>query len=454
MGLLALLTILAHAPGLTGQFLYWDDDTHVTQNLLIRELTWENVRAMFTQPVAKLYVPLTWLSFALDYQLWGQTPFGYHLTNLLLHTANTVLVFVLMLGLVGAASPPRPGQRIAAGTPLPPQSVAFLTAAIFGVHPLRVESVAWITERKDVLFAFFYLLGLLAYLRRRIAIVFVCFVAAALAKAAAVTFPVVLVLLDVFVYRRRAWLEKIPFVIVSLVIGFATLFAQGAGVGETVASTEAIPILARLGLLGYCSLFYVGKFFCPADLSAVYPTFDEMNWSRGHTVGYLLAFVAVTALIVALRRRVPVLLPAWLFYLVTLSPTIGLLPVGIHVVADRYAYLPVLGLALAMGCVVRYRVASLVVVLVLALAALTSHRTRVWHDTESLFQSVLAKDPRCLPAHINLTKWYMDTGQLDKAIAHGRRAVEIAPNGLPGRRNLAAALRKAGRAEEAAALER
>src|SRR5580704_17204432 len=150
--LVVLLTIAAHARGLQGQFLEWDDYGHITQNPVIRSLSPANLWMMFTQPAAKLYVPLTWLSFAIDYQLWGHNPFGYHLTNLLLHVANTVLVLLLAFELLR--------DRVTHARP-----AAILTAAIFGVHPLRVESVAWATERKDLLFAFFYLLAILAYLR-------------------------------------------------------------------------------------------------------------------------------------------------------------------------------------------------------------------------------------------------------------------------------------------------
>ncbi len=450
----AVLTLAAHVYGLRGQFVEWDDTTHITQNPAIRGLTWENLRTMFTEPIAKLYIPLTWLSFAVDYQIWGRNPFGYHVTNLLLHVANTLLVLTLVYRVLK--------DRLQNGS-----HVAVLTAAIFGVHPLRVESVAWATERKDVLFAFFFLLGLLAYLRwvtgGRRAMYWLCFglfVGSVLSKSVAVTFPVVLLLLDAFEFRRVALWEKVPFVVVSGIIAAATYVAQASGPGETVAGVETIPLWARIGLVGYCSLFYVKKFLWPFHLSAIYPTFDEMNWDFTSASGYLLAFAAVTAAAVVLRRRAPAVLPPWLFYVVTLSPTIGLIPVGIHVVADRYSYLPLLGLAFAIsvGIVVlarsmpaRLQVAMAVAcaTILLALTALSAQRTRLWANTETLFQSVLREHPRCLPAHVNLTLWYTSHKRYEEAIAHGRQAVEIAPNGLAGRKNLAFALIRAGRHREA-----
>jgi len=453
----ALLTLAAQGSGLFGQFVEWDDPTHITQNPVIRALTPENLRAMFTAPIAKLYVPLTWLSFAVDYQIWGRDPFGYHLTNLLLHLANTLLVLALVYQVLRERSP----------LAVP---VAILSAAIFGVHPLRVESVAWATERKDVLFAFFYLLAAVAYLRwvreKKRAAYWLClilFIASALSKSAAVTFPLVLLLLDACLFRRRALAEKIPFFAVSLIVGLVTVAAQAGGEGQTLVNTEAVPVWGRLGLVGYCSLFYVKKFFWPFHLSAVYPGFDELGWTPLKAAVWFCAFAAITTSILALRRRVPALWPSWMYYLITLSPTIGLVPAGIHVVADRFSYLPLLGLALpvSFGLVKAVRwlvgrqavaggaVAGVVAGLIVCLAVLSSQRARVWENTETLFQNAIREDPDCLPAYINLTQWYTRHQEFDKAIACGERAVQIAPDGLPGRKNLAHALVRAGRTRDA-----
>ena len=448
-----LLTLAAHVRGLQGQFVEWDDYAHITQNPAIRSLAPANLWAMFTQPAAKLYCPLTWLSFAVDYQIWGRNPFGYHLTNLVLHLADTVLVMVLVFQLLR--------DRSARARP-----VAVLTAAIFGVHPLRVESVAWATERKDVLFAFFYLLALLAYMRwvvggRRTAYwaCLLLFVGSALSKSAAVTFPLVLVLLDIFWKRRVAVWEKIPFVAVCFIVGAATFVAQASGTGETVLGTEAIPLWARVGLMGYCTFFYVGKFFWPLHLSAVYPTFEDFGWTPAIAVGWAGGFCGVLAVAFALRKRVPIVWPSWLFYLATLSPTIGLIPVGAHVVADRYAYIALLGLALptSMGLVVlgdqsrslRVVVSAAVVAVLAALTALSVRQSVVWTNTETLFQNALAEDPRCYTALVNLTMYYTSVNRLDEAIAAGNRAVALAPNGLIGRKNLAFALIHAKRYREA-----
>ena len=445
LGALAVvvLTLAAHVRGLQGQFVDWDDTTHITRNATIRGLTFANVRTMFSQPIAKLYCPLTWLSYAVDYQIWGRDPFGYHLANLLLHLANTVLVLILVQTLLR--------DRVQHAT-----ATALLTAVIFGVHPLRVESVAWATERKDVLFAFFYFCALLAYWRwtkardwRDYGLCFGLFVASVLSKSTAVTLPVVLLLIDHFVANRKAWAEKIPFFAVSLIITAVTFLSQAGGRGETVASPQIVPLWARPGLVGYCSLFYVKKFFWPFHLSAVYPAFDEMHWTVFTSLGYVVAFVLITVLVVAVRRRWPVLLPSWLFYIITLSPTIGLVPVGIHIVADRFSYVPLIGLALPVSMAITWAVVSApsratqlaiggaAAIIIVALAWLADQRGMVWANTETLFLNALQENPNCLPAHVNLTVWYTSVKEFDEAIKHGQRAVEIAPYGIIGRKDLA-----------------
>ena len=462
--LVVMLTVVAHMRGLQGQFVEWDDYAHITQNPAIRSLATANLWAMFTQPAAKLYCPMTWLSFAIDYQVWGRNPFGYHLTNLLLHVANVILVMLLVYQVV-AVNRIR-GELLTDREKASRLQVAILTAALFGVHPLRVESVAWATERKDMLFAFFYLLALLAYLRwvvdgRRTAywaclLLFVC---SALSKSAAVTFPLVMVLLDVFWKRRVAVWEKVPFVAVCLIIGAATFVAQNSGAGETVLGTASIPLWARIGLVGYCTFFYVGKFFWPLHLSAVYPTFEDFGWTPAVAAVWVAAFCAALIVAFVLRRRAFIVWPSWLFYLATLSPTIGLIPVGAHVVADRYAYMAVLGLALptATGLVVladnsrRLRVVvwTVVVALLAALTTLSVKQSAVWTNTETLFQNALAEDPQCYTALVNLTMYYTSVNRLDDAIAYGTRAVDLAPNGLIGRKNLAIAFNHAKRYREA-----
>jgi hypothetical protein len=448
-------TFAAHFRALQGQFVDWDDTIHITRNVAIRALSLHNLGLMFLHPIAKLYCPLTWLSFAVDYQIWGQAAFGYHLTNLLLHLANTLLVLVLVWEILR--------DRFQYAT-----AAALLAAAIFGVHPLRVESVAWATERKDVLFTFFYLGALITYWRwlgthkwRTYWICFGLFVASALSKSSAVSFPVVLLIIDHWLAKRKAWSEKVPFFAVSLIITTITFAVQAGGPVETVATPEFIPLWQRMGLVGYCSLFYVKKFFWPFHLSAVYVNFDQMGWTIFTSFGYLAAFSAVTALFIATRRRWPALLPAWLFYLATLSPTIGLIPVGVHVVADRFSYVPLIGLALpvSLGVVwlifsspntaARLAVSLLVATVLVTLAFLTDRRGAVWSSTETLFDNALQENPDCLPAHLNLAVWHTNREEFDQAIDQAQQGVKLAPNNIRGRKILAYALIDKGERREA-----
>ncbi|HUI07705.1 MAG TPA: tetratricopeptide repeat protein [Verrucomicrobiae bacterium] len=470
--LIALLAVAAHLPGLQGDFVRWDDDTHVTQNVVIRAINPHNLLVMFTQPIAKLYCPITWLSYAVDYQIWGRNPLGYHLTNLLLHVANTLLVLAIVYRLFASAPSPQ-----SSGTSPEQQKVrvsawaaGLLAAAVFGVHPLRVESVAWITERKDVLFAFFFLLATETYRRwvkggRRSAYwaCLILFILSGLSKSAAVTFPLVALLLDRYWAKRIVWRDKIPFFMVSFIVGATTVMAQVSGPRDAVAGTDLVPVWVRLGLVGYCALFYVRKFLWPFHLCAVYPAWHEMNWTPLRSMGFLIAFGVVTLTIWAVRRRIPILWPCWLFYLCTLSPTIGLLPVGMQVVADRFSYLPLIGLAIPTACgmtsllsaaqskprIISSCLSVGIALLLSFLTLLSVHRTLIWANTETLFQSVLQEHPRCWIAYVKLGSWYRRTQHYDKAVAYGRRAIEIWPAGLLGIKNLAWSLQQAGQPHEA-----
>jgi hypothetical protein len=402
-----------------------------------------------------LYCPLTWLSFAINYQIGGRDPFGYHLTNLVLHVANTLLVLIVV-------------RKVLRGRYTHALTAALLTAAMFGIHPVHVESVAWATERKDVLYVFFYLLGLLSYFRwldshKRgdYAVCFGLFVASVLSKPMALTFPVVLLLIDHFLAHRKAWEEKIPFFAVSLIIAGTTVVFQASGPGETIATTTIVPLWARAGLVGYCSLFYAGKFFWPVHLSAVYRPFDELHWNIFMTLEFVAAFALVMEFTFATRRRWPALWPSWLFYLCTLLPIIGLVPAGVTVVADRYAHLAILGLMLPVSMVIaqaagaargvgaRTVVGAVIAAIFAMLTLLAAQRTEVWFDTETLFLDTLKDYPDCLPAHINLTVWYTSLKDFDRAMQHGQRAVELAPDGIPGRKALAYAYMKENKPREA-----
>lgn len=321
--LVAVITFVAFLPALGNGFVAWDDDRNFLDNPHYRGLGPAQLAWMVSHLDAH-YVPLTWLTLGLDYVLWGMNPAGYHLTSLVLHAANAVLVYAGARRLIAAALPGTSSGALALGSAV--------AALLFAVHPLRVESVAWATERRDVLCGLFYLLTVLAYLRycasasRRWYRLSLAFLAAALlSKAMAVTLPVVLLLLDGYPLRRRAWREKLPFFALSLAAGAVALVAQRvAGATSTVAFLGP---LERVAIACYSLAFYLWKTLVPRHLSPIYELPARVDAFAPSYVASALAVLALSALAIALRRRWPAFTVVWASYVVTvLRPRPGRTP--------------------------------------------------------------------------------------------------------------------------------
>ncbi|HEY3239195.1 MAG TPA: hypothetical protein VGL92_06515, partial [Acidimicrobiia bacterium] len=327
LALVVTATLLTFAPVLGNDFVRWDDHVNLLENPHYRGLGWRQLAWMFSTFHLGHYMPVTWLSFGLDYVLWGMDPTGYHLTSLVLHTANAALVFLLA------------GRLLARGGEFPPAAQAAGAAAaalFFALHPFRAASVAWATERRDVLSGFFLFLTVLAYLRaadggprrgRWLTASVALYGLALGAKAVVMTLPVVLLLLDVYPLRRlpadpRLWLgpagravlrEKIPYALLS---AFCMALAWH---GRTfVAAPPEYPWVVRLSVVIHGLWFYVLKTLVPRDLSPLYEFSIE-----GRTAVAALAVAGITALVWALRRRWPAGLAAWAYYGVSVSPVIG-----------------------------------------------------------------------------------------------------------------------------------
>ena len=396
-------------------FITYDDPVYVTKNTHVTGgLTWANVRWAFTTTEASNWHPLTWLSHMTDCQLFGLHPWGHHLTNVLLHALNALLLFVVLRRMTGAV------WR------------SLFVAALFGLHPLHVESVAWAAERKDVLSTAFLMLTLWAYARRvelaragrpgagifyGWALLF--FALGLMCKPMLVTLPCVLLLLDYWPLNRwdgastlARWAllaEKIPFFVLSAAASAVTLFAQGRG--GTVASIEDYPWPVRLAnaLIAYCR--YLGKCFVPAKLAVFYPYFATQPplWET-LLAGVLLA--GITAAAVVLIRRRPYLLVGWLWFAGTLVPVIGLIQIGGQSMADRYSYVPLIGVfimaAWAAGDAAaawphRLPILGLAAgAIVAGLAVLTSRQLGYWKDGISLFRHAVAVTENNWVAHANL----------------------------------------------------
>jgi hypothetical protein len=454
---LCAVTALAYVRVLGHDFTNYDDDAYVTANWAVRRgLTAETAAWAFTAFHSANWHPLTWLSHALDVELFGMNPAGHHAMNVVFHASAALLLYHLLWKMTGAV------WRSA------------LVAALFAWHPLRVESVAWIAERKDVLSACFFFLTLLAYeahvrrpAPRRAAAVAAVFAFGLMAKPMLVTIPFVMLLLDYWPLRRlppqrpgaasagsaqRLVLEKaplLPFVVVSAIL---TVRAQRP------VTLEAIPLFTRLSNAAVSYVGYLGKTLVPYPLATPYP-YDAGALTPLRVGLSCLVLGAATALAWRARRRAPWAIVGWLWYLGMSVPVIGIVQVGNQAMADRYTYLPLVGVFLVavwgLGALAergrRWR-RAMIALGSLALAAfvsLTSLQTRHWRNTETLFTHALEVSPDDPVAHNNLGLYLLGRGRTREALVHFERAVAIMPGHLEARNNLAVAHLKLGEREEA-----
>ena len=476
--LVPLCALVAFWPALDNDFVDWDDQVFLKNNYRYRGLDAEHVRWAFTAFHEGHYQPLSWLSYGLDYRIWGMNPTGYHLTNLILHVANALLVYLLASSLlrlaVGAKGPGRPTTAVALG--------AMIAALSYALHPMRVESVAWATERRDVLSGFFYLLTVLLYVgscarradrRPSILVLVLCWLlggAALLAKVMSVSLPIVLMVLDVYPLRRlsgdplrwlskrsrRIWVEKLPLLLAM--VGFMVV-AYIAGERARSSLTE-FGIADRVANMAYGYAFYLYKTAWPVVLLPLYEMPVRMNPAE---LRYLLsgaAVLVITALLLLLRRKSPGLLAAWVCYVVILLPVIGLVQVGPQIVADRYSYLSCLGWFILLGWLAARLMSRptgsgesavrsvIVVTLSLLLAAVlglkTWKQTLVWRDSETLWSHVVSHDPQCSRALNGFGLVRFQQRRVDEALALFRKAVEIRPRHAEAYVNIGVALKNRG----------
>ena len=481
--LLALATIALYWPAVRHDFVNYDDRVYVTENVHVQNgLTLESIKWAFLNPVCSNWHPLTVLSHMLDCRLFGVKPGGHHLTNVLLHALNAALVFVLLQQMTGAI------WR------------SLFVAALFAVHPLRVESVAWVAERKDVLCGFFFLLTLWAYVRYvekskvqspkskvfyGLALIF--FALGLMSKPMAVTLPFVLLLLDYWPLARvrmadGGWrnqkttipqlpdatkrseggstfsqllFEKLPFFALAAASSIVTFMVQKQT--GAVKTADTFPLGARVGnaLISYCR--YVGKTFWPADLAVYYPHPGHWPLEKVLLAGVFLG--GISALLFMKRGRYPFLLMGWLWFAGTLAPVIGLVQVGGQAMADRYTYIPSLGLLMltiwgAHELTSRWRhrgiglsVAGLAAIILCCAA--TRQQLGYWQDSETLFRHTLEVTENNALAHNNLGLALLDKGQTSDAISQFQEAIRLNPNYADAHYNLGTALLQKGQTDEA-----
>ena len=438
------------------EFVNLDDFDYVTDNPRVNAgLSWQGARAAFTETHSANWHPLTTLSHMLDVQLFGLDAGPMHLVNVLFHLLNTALLFYLLYSATGST------WRTT------------LVAGLFALHPLHVESVAWVSERKDVLSAFFWLAAMLAYgawvrrpSRARYAGVAALFVLGLLSKAMLVTLPLVLVLWDAWPLGRirsasdlrRSVVEKLPLLLLSVVHSAVTLQVQAAA-GAT-ASSVTIPFVTRLGNAAATYAHYVWNTLAPVGLSPSYP---HEGAAPMWIVGVGVLGVAVACGVAWTRRGWWA--TGWLWFLGTLVPVIGIVQVGSQSRADRYTYVPMIGLAIALawgleawtrkGSMARTIVIQLVVIWGVALTAITAVQVSRWKDGPTLFGYVLNLDPDNYQIHEALGVELARAGNVPAAIPHFRRVVEGLPERAGSRFNLGLAYLQSGqRAAGVAELDR
>ena len=450
---LALIAIdlIVYAPVHRHEFLTWDDTLYVTANpVVLRGLTWDGAGWALTTGHAWNWHPLTWLSHMLDVQLYGLDPGLHHVTSVLLHVANTLLLFGVLWRMTGMV-----------------WRSAFV-AALFGVHPLHVESVAWVAERKDVLSTFFWMLtlwGYTAYARRptrgRYGMVIVLFALGLAAKPMLVTLPFVLLLLDFWPLRRGAlgwrlvW-EKLPLVGLAAAASVVTFLVQQRG--GTVPGIEALPagLRAQNALVSYA--VYVAKALWPVHLAAFYPyPVSFPAWQVGGAVA-LLVGASVFAWTARRHGYVPV---GWLWYVGTLVPVIGFVQVGNQALADRYTYIPLVGLLLIVAWGVpealdRWPGRRLVLpagagLVIVACMATARSQVAHWRSNTTLWEHALAVTTGNHVAHNSVGNILMREGRVDEALAHYTAAVHYRPGYALGHGSLGLALARQGRFDDAIA---
>lgn len=462
----ALCTAAVFLPALANGFIDWDDGSLLLRNPWYRGLGPSNLAWMFTTVRMGHWMPLNWLSFGLDYLAWGMRPLGYHLTSVMLHSAGAAVFYLVARRLLRAALPGRaPDDRWLAWG-------ALAAALAWAIHPLRVESVAWITERRDVLSGLFYLSSVLLYLRyaeTRAGRVYWaavgCFALALMSKSITASLPGVLLVMDVYPLRRlggsvgwitpaarRVWLEKLPFAALAVAMVAVAFWALASGGGLT--PLRALDVPARMALSVYALAFYLGKTLWPVTLSPLYELALPISPLETRFLAGALGAAAATVGAALFRRRWPGLLAAWVAFVLTLLPVLGVAHNGYQLAADRYTYLAELGLALCVGGVVAvFRLpGASAAALVLALwSVLTWQQVGVWRSDETLWRHAAKVDPVSGVARSNLGAALTAGHRYAEAVSELEQAVARRPRYAEAWNNLGLALAGAGHPEEAAA---
>jgi Tfp pilus assembly protein PilF len=452
-GLLVLLTFIVYYPVLRNGFTNWDDAGYITTNNTVQDINATNLRAIFTGYQMGNYHPLTLLSLAKDWFIGGNNPLVFHITSLLLHIINTLLVFSLLLRLIKS------------------RTTAFVAALLFGISTLHVESAAWISERKDVLYSMFFLFSLLAYTMyidklkwKWYLLSLFLFILSLFSKGQAVTLSVTLLLADYFTGRKlnnyKVLAEKVPFFVLSVIFGIIAIKAQKHG--NSLVDLSTFTLLQRICFASYGFIIYLIKLLIPFRLSAIYP-YPDLSVSTLPVYFQVFPFLVIamiTSVFVFFRKN-KLMVFGFLFFSVNIFTVLQLLPVGSAIMADRYSYIPSVGLFLltAAGIVwlaEKYSsgkrvITGVFVVYIIVISIITGSRVKVWRNSETLWTDVIEKYPQVMTAWDNRGNYYSEKTDYRRAIKDYTQAIKLKPDYADAYYNRGIAFYGAGEAKAAVA---
>ena len=397
-----LVTAVCLSPMLSNSLTNWDDEYYVVQNQLLRGPDWAGI---FSTSVVSNYHPITVATLAMNYAMTGLDPSSYLITNLLLHLANTGLVFYFIWQLSG--------KKL---------WVAAFSALVFGIHPMHVESVAWVSERKDVLYTLFFLLSLIKYWRflndgknKDLIYCFLFFGLSILSKPAAIILPFVLVLLDYWYGRKingKAIIEKLPFLLVSMGFALATFLIQSK---TAVASLDYYPLWTRFFFASYTSMMYIIRFFVPYPLSAFhpFPMTKSMSWPMMLSPAFMLALLAL----VWFKRKNKLLVFSFFFFMINVVLVLQFISIGGTLLSERYTYVPYIGIAFIVGMLLdkysasvnKYILWGIPAVALLIFGVITFQRTKVWRNSETLWTDAIKHFPTAPVPRTNRANYLIST---------------------------------------------
>ena len=432
---LVIITFFCFSGALKNELTNWDDQQYIIDNPLIKSLSGENIIEIFSNNIMGNYHPLAILSFAIDYNLYHLSPKGYHATSIIIHLLNVILVFAFFRLLTGQVM------------------VAFLTALLFGIHPMHVESVAWVSERKDVLYTFFYMAALCTYIffinqqKRKwlyYVLTFIFFTFSLLSKGQAVTLPVVLLLIDYLIKRKlekKILFEKIPFFILSLSMGIVAITAQK----ESGAITEIplFPLFDRFLFASYAFLDYILKSLLPLNLSAFYPyPIKVQNLYPIIFYASPLILLSLISLFFRILKKYKKIVFGLAFFIVNIILLLQLLPVGGSIMSERYTYLSYIGVFFVVGNAFskvwnspsrkiskfKYLFAFILTLYIFFLGYSTINRIKIWKNSETLWTDVIKKNPTAVIAYGNRGSYYQKQGKLDLAMSDFNEALRLKPD--------------------------